>query len=707
METATLTAPSRKALAQAKDLAIRNVSVAKMWFSVTPYANRTWSGLEKRLGISIPDIQKSNNGGIIQSIDDLKAWGTWYVNSVEARLASALDSTSTAFKTGEKTVVAAAKDITNFTKVGEFTLLPEQQAVYDAVRKDWWETKKHRVALQDGRTGAGKTAFALALIKEALERDEVKNGFYVFPIIICCPPSLSEHWMRHLERGGMGSLIGNTIYILPYSALSASQGNVFVKTTMEYDGATGKEVEKLEWKLAMRPFLLVLDESHRVNNAGAFQTRAILALLSSENSPYTLFMSATPGVAVNNFRCFAIATKAKILDMTVTEKNFPTFAGLICNEPAKPNRAAAKRLRELLSPFIYSMPKVKWPHKAINSVILVPFSSDKDRETYNGAYTRYLEKCQKLGKNVDFGRFEQFVALGQFRRTVEPLRADALADRCHERYSSGEVSPVVGCAYRDTVIRLVFRLIQHGYKRKDISVIWGGKDEIKTSLILRDEDFNELFKRTAAGEELTPRDIKRIEATLRFKEEKLNYSEKTDAETEARLAKISEFGLMGAQTPNQRQVEIDRFQNGDSKICIFTLAAGGVGLSLDHWRKDLRPREGYFTPTYSGPEFQQALGRLPRRLTLSDTYQYIVGMLGTIEETHVMPLIDKKLQCIAEITNSDYSLINFHLAKVDDTMRVRDKSQAEKDAEDEKTQIHNMQTDSEADDDDSDDTTTT
>ena len=153
-------------------------------------------------------------------------------------------------------------------------------------------------------------------------------------------------------------------------------------------------------------------------------------------------------------------------------------------------------------------------------------------------------------------------------------------NRCHERYSSGEVSPVVGCAYRDTVIRLVFRLIQHGYKRKDISVIWGGKDEIKTSLILRDDDFNELFKRTAAGEELTPRDIKRIEATLRFKEEKLNYSEKTDAETEARLARISEFGLMGAQTPNQRQVEIDRFQNGDSKICIFTLAAGGVGLSL-------------------------------------------------------------------------------------------------------------------------------
>ena len=155
METVTLTAPSRKALAQAKDLAIRNVSVAKMWFSVTPYANRTWSGLEERLGISIPDIQKSNNGGIIQSIDDLKAWGTWYVQSVEARLASALDSTSTAFKTGEKTVVAAAKDITNFTKVGEFTLLPEQQAVYDAVRKDWWELKKHKVALQDGRTGAG------------------------------------------------------------------------------------------------------------------------------------------------------------------------------------------------------------------------------------------------------------------------------------------------------------------------------------------------------------------------------------------------------------------------------------------------------------------------------------------------------------------------------------------------------------------------
>lgn len=162
---------------------------------------------------------------------------------------------------------------------------------------------------------------------------------------------------------------------------------------------------------------------------------------------------------------------------------------------------------------------------------------------------------------------------------------------------------------------------------------------------------------------------------------------------------------MGSQTPNQRQLEIDRFQNGDSKVCIFTLAAGGVGLSLDHWHAKLLPRVGYFTPTYSGPEFQQALGRLPRRMTLSDTYQFIVGMLGTIEETHVMPLIDKKLRCIAEITNSDYSLIDFHKAKVVELDRVRSLEEAVKDSDNEKTQMQELGNESDEKDEDDEQTT--
>jgi hypothetical protein len=611
-----------------------------------------------------------------------------YKLSVKSRLEAALDSTDSNVLKAEKAQVSAVKDITTFTTFGEFTLLPEQQACTDAIIRDFFILQKHKAGLQDGRTGSGKTPVALALIRKALDSGEIEKGFYVFPIIIFCPVGLMEHWYRHLERGGMGKYIGNTITVLPYSGLSSSQGSVYIQEEVVFDAYTNQERTVLKWNPALVPYLVVYDECHRLNN-DSYQTKAILALQRAANPPYSLWMSATPFVTVNNTRAFVIATGARLLDMRITEDNFSQFAGLICNEPAKPNLAAAKRLRELLGPFIYSMPKVKWDHKAINAVILVDFKSEADRACYIAAYTEYLEKCQLLGKNTDFGRFEQFVALGQFRKKVEPFRMDQIVDKCHEHIQSGKISPVVGVAFRDSIIRGVDRAIELGYKREDISLIWGGKDEIKTKLVLSDAEFNEVFKKSAAGEELSKLDVRRIEETLRFKTEKASYDEKSDSDTVKRLQRLSNFGLMGAQTPNQRQLEIDRFQSGKSKMCFFTLAAGGIGLSLDHAYPYLKPRIGYFTPTYSGPEFQQALGRLPRRLTLSDTYQFIVGMLGTVEESHVMPLIDKKLRCIAEITNSDYSLIDFHKAKVVD-LSIRSVAQATTDADDEKTQIHNI-----------------
>ena len=54
-----------------------------------------------------------------------------------------------------------------------------------------------------------------------------------------------------------------------------------------------------------------------------------------------------------------------------------------------------------------------------------------------------------------------------------------------------------------------------------------------------------------------------------------------------------------------------------------------------------------------------------------------------------MPLIDKKLQCIAEITASDYSLIDFHKAELVDH-KLRTIEEAERDSEDEKTQLYNV-----------------
>jgi hypothetical protein len=137
----------------------------------------------------------------------------------------------------------------------------------------------------------------------------------------------------------------------------------------------------------------------------------------------------------------------------------------------------------------------------------------------------------------------------------------------------------------------------------------------------------------------------------------------TADEQKERLAIQHSLKLAGDQTQRQRQAEIDKFQSGQAEWCIFTLASGGVGLSLDQNKPNLLPRLGLFTPTYSGPEFKQALGRLVRRTTLSDTYQYMCYMKDTVEEHHVAPSIDKKMKCIAEITRSNFNIIDLDESK--------------------------------------------
>jgi len=490
-----------------------------------------------------------------------------------------------------------------------------------------------------------------------------------------------EFWSRVLEKAGLGEYLGSQIVVTCYSQLSSTFGKVFVSE--EFDPYT--DSMKLRFNPGIVPYLVIWDECQALGNPDTYQTKFCIALNTTiPNPPYQIFMSATPFVTVMNTKAFILATKAKFMGMTVTEENFRQFAGLITNEPDKPNQAAAKRLREQFAPYIVSMPKVKWPHKAINQVKIVQFQSEEDHRIYTRLYDRYLEKCQKLGKNTNFGPFERLVAFGQFRKGVEPLRAPQIVDLAIKEEKQG-YAPIIGCAFRETIIKIVFYLLEHGYRREDISVIWGGKEEIKQDMLLTSEEIDDLVARTMQGEPLSKRDLKRLQMTLAWREDRENYQE-TEEQQIYRHAKLAELKLLGHQSANQRQIEIDNFQEGHSKFCVFTLSAGGVGLSLDQWSEKLRPRVGYFTPTYSGPEVQQALGRALRRTTVSDVRQYLVYMAGTIEEWHVAPLIDKKLKCIASFTNQ-LSIIDLTFSEKVEDRKLRTEEEAAKDAENEESQL--------------------
>ncbi len=103
--------------------------------------------------------------------------------------------------------------------------------------------------------------------------------------------------------------------------------------------------------------------------------------------------------------------------------------------------------------------------------------------------------------------------------------------------------------------------------------------------------------------------------------------------------------IVGGQSAEKRQSNVDRFQEGKAECACVALRAGGVALSLHHDRDTSRPRIVLVPPTWSAIEMVQFLGRAVRIDSLTDTIQYICWFAGTIEE-HVSSKVATKMSAI-------------------------------------------------------------
>lgn len=107
--------------------------------------------------------------------------------------------------------------------------------------------------------------------------------------------------------------------------------------------------------------------------------------------------------------------------------------------------------------------------------------------------------------------------------------------------------------------------------------------------------------------------------------------------------------VQGGQSQTVRQAEVDRFQRGETRICVANIAAGGVGISL-HDEHGGRPRLALISPSYDEKELRQALGRVDRAAAKTDTIQRIMVAAGTVEE-RVLNRLKEKL-ALSDLTHS-------------------------------------------------------
>lgn len=619
-----------------------------------------WDDLEKAIGINLP-----RRNGAEYTYLSVRTAADLLVYDIEGRAERELDSPP-------EDVIKLSPIYANRDRpiYGEIQLYPEQQPVANEMYRQFVEylngTSKSKAFLDDGKTGCGKTFEVAHFIARILSEGIIQREcpLPLANILIICPKPVKRQYCEVLEKFGLKKYLHNIIYITTYSELRSRSGAIFCKiedVEDEFDGTVHQEVTINK---GIVPLVVILDESHKLQNEDALQTRIINAFLECKRPPFELHCSATPFITVNSARSLILAIdNVKLLGIKITADNFRQLAPLITPEPHRASKVGAKRLRKILSPYILTRPRVKWAHKAINDVVILDFLNDHQRSRYARAEQTYVEKCRRLGKDPASGTLGAFVILNEFRRTVEPIRGEQVSDIVASKYREGLVAPVVACAYRNTINSVVLNLVKkHGIPREEIAIIWGGRRKFRRDILMNKAECAALARRIAAGDDISYRELRALKETIVYEQDAIEHGEirQDDSVDEdahnARLDTLDSLQLSGSQSSKQRYENIQAFQTGEAKICIYTIASGGTGLSLDHDKPSLLPREVWITPIYSGIDFKQGLGRTVRRATLSDTWQHVCLMRGTVEEHHVAPLLDTKMAALANSVNEDYTL---------------------------------------------------
>jgi hypothetical protein len=298
----------------------------------------------------------------------------------------------------------------------------------------------------------------------------------------------------------------------------------------------------------------------------------------------------------------------------------------------------------------------------LNKITLLDWERQEQRLRYQNAEDDYIKAVERAGGSTaasDRGAIARATMI--FRAAEEHIKVESMVKRSHELHANG-YAPVIALSFQNSVIEFIAQMAKAGIPRSKISVIWGGRKIIKPEEIY---DADEYARRVDMyiSDGFEPDQWSRDE-WARFRKSRKYYMDQlrndlTTSEYAERIGWLENMRLK-SQSDTERQDEIDRFQSGETEFCVFTLAAGGVGVDLDQQIPEARPRWMLSTICYYAEEYQQALGRCKRIATLQpEVVQESLFFRGSIAAEHVAPKLGKKLNSINALaaTGIDFSLL--------------------------------------------------
>ncbi len=101
--------------------------------------------------------------------------------------------------------------------------------------------------------------------------------------------------------------------------------------------------------------------------------------------------------------------------------------------------------------------------------------------------------------------------------------------------------------------------------------------------------------------------------------------------------------IVGGQSAEERERQVQLFQNDERRVIICNTSAGGVGVSLHDTHGNF-PRMSLINPTYNAVDYTQTLGRIYRNGAKSNAIQRVLIASDTIEEEIISIIERKRLQ---------------------------------------------------------------
>lgn len=316
--------------------------------------------------------------------------------------------------------------------------------------------------------------------------------------------------------------------------------------------------------------------------------------------------------------------------MIITPDNWNTFVAQVVypDDPTDFSERGIRRMLRLLGNRYYRMPKIPSEFKCHNRVRLIEFANYEDQQSYNMAYERYLSECAKITAH-NHPIIRKLVEDGKLREEAERLKCGIIASEAYNEVAEGYAS-VVGLCFKRSVVEVVNHLVhKRGVDPSRIAIIWGGYGAQERKRKVAEENIRARMSQEELNEFIA-------EGLLDDLIEAYGMKHQQD---------VSAFDkkLLGNVDQETRWKQIRAFQEGRADYAIFTLASGGVALSL-HDEDGQRPRRAKLGLPYSSKMVIQAYGRAHRLTSKSHTYQESLAFNDT-REVKVAKRVSQKLRC--------------------------------------------------------------